>query len=240
MENLLKDHNPSKATGPDDISSTDLKLAAKDIAGTIAILFNESLQTGDLPDEFKLGHVIPILKPAETDTSLPSSYRGLTLTSILSKVLEKVVYNQVNMFLNDTHALNEQRYGFRKGRSCADLLTATVDDWLLARDRKRTTAIVFLDLSKAFDNVQHEQLLLHLQKMNIGGTVLKWFSNYLKGRSQKVVLHGHNHMYLRNFPALRECPRAGYWGRFSSTFMLPTYTQWLVGTMFLYHNLLTT
>ena len=187
VENLLKDLNPSKATGPDDISSTDLKLAAKNIAGTIAILFNESIQTGDLPDEFKLGHVIPILKPGKTDTSLPWSYRGITLMSILSKVLEKVVYNQVNTFLNDTHALNEQQYGFRKGRSCADLLTATVDDWLLARDRKLTTAIVFLDLSKAIDNVQHEQLLLHL---NIGGTVLKRFSNYLKGRSQKIVLHG--------------------------------------------------
>ena len=175
VENRLKDLNKSKATRPDDISSTDLKLAAKNVAGTIAILINESLQTGDLPDEFKLGHVIPILilKPEKTDTSFPSSYRGITLTSILSKVLEKVVYNQVNTFLkNDTHALNEQQYGFRKGRSCADLLTATVDDWLLARDRKLTTAIVFLDLSKAFDNVQHGQLLLHLQKLNIGGTVL--------------------------------------------------------------------
>ena len=57
VKNLLKDLNPSKATGPDDISSTDLKLAAKNIARTIAILFNESLQTGDLSDEFKLGHV---------------------------------------------------------------------------------------------------------------------------------------------------------------------------------------
>ena len=216
--------NPSKATGPDDISSTDLKLAAKNVAGTIAMLFNESLQTGDLPDEFKLGHVIPILKPGKTDTSLPSSYRGSTLTSILSKVLEKVVYKQVNTFLNDTHALNEQQYGFRKGRSCADLLTATVDDWLLARDRKLPTAIVFLDLSKAFANAQHEQLLQRLQKLNIGGTVLnlrstecaslttrilhnsppqsvtgvwtwvqkkKVVSNALKGRPQKVVLHGH-------------------------------------------------
>ena len=233
MENLLKDLNPSKATGPDDISSTDLKLAAKNIPGTIAILFNESLQTGDLPDGFKLGHVMPKLKPGKTDTSLPSSYRGITLTSILSKVLERVVYNQVNTFLNDKHALNEQQYGFRKGRSCADLLTATVDDWLLARDRKQTTAIVFLDLSKSFDNVQHEQLLLHLQKLNIGGTVLKWFSNYLKGNPKRLF---YMDMYLR-----RKCPRAVYWGRFSSTFMLLTYTQWLVrvGTMFLYHHLLT-
>ena len=92
----------------------------------------------------------------------------------------------------------------RKGRSCADLLTATVDDWLLARDRKLTTAIVFLDLSKAFDNVQHEQLLLHLQKLNIGGTVLKWFSKYLKGRSQKFVLHGH---VSEEFPCSKGVPQ---------------------------------
>ena len=129
VENLLKDLNPLKATGPDDISSTDLKLAAKNITGTIAILFNKSFQTGDLPDEFKLGHVIPILKPGKTDTSLPSSYCGITLTSILSKVLEKVVYNQVNTFLNDTHALNEQQYGFRKGRSCADLQQLMIGYW---------------------------------------------------------------------------------------------------------------
>ena len=82
VEYLLKDLNPSQATGPEDISSTDLKLAAKNIAGTIVILFNELLQTGDLPDEFKLGHVVPILNPGKTDTSLPSSYRGITLTSI--------------------------------------------------------------------------------------------------------------------------------------------------------------
>ena len=59
-------------------------LLQKSIAGTIAILFNESLQTEDLPEEIKLGHVIPIRKPGKTDTSLPSSYRGITLTSILS------------------------------------------------------------------------------------------------------------------------------------------------------------
>ena len=115
------------------------------------------------------------------------------------------------MFLNDTHALNEQQYGFRKGRSCADLLTATVDDWLLARDRKLTTAIVFLDLSKAFDNVQHEQLLLHLQKLNNGGTLLKWFSNYLKGRSQKVALHGH---VSEEFPCSKGVPQGSVLGPF--------------------------
>ena len=166
VEKLLKGLNPSKASGPDNISSAELKLSAKCIAGKIATIFNESLRSGDLPTEFKTGHVISLLKPGKTDTTNPASYRGITLTPVLSKVLERVVYNQVTAFLNETAALNDQQYGFRKGYSCVDLLTVAVDDWLLAlaRDQKLSTAIAFLDLSKAFDNVRHQQLLIFLQR----------------------------------------------------------------------------
>ena len=123
MEKLLKGLSPSKASGPDNISSTELKLSAKCIAGKIATIFNESLRSGDLPTEFKTGHVIPLLKPGKTDTTNPASYRGITLTPVLSKVLERVVYNQVTAFLNEIAALNDQQHGFRKGYSCVDLLT---------------------------------------------------------------------------------------------------------------------
>ena len=186
---LYQNRNPSKASGPDNISSAELKLSAKCIAGKIATIFNESLRSGDLPTEFKTGHVIPLLKPGKTDTTNPASYRGITLTPVLSKVLERVVYNQVTAFLNETAALNDQQYGFRKGYSCVDLLTVAVDDWLLARDQKLSTAMAFLDLSKAFDNVRHQQLLIFLQRFHIGGTVLRWFSNYLTGRSHRVVVN---------------------------------------------------
>ena len=109
-----------------------------------------------MPTEFKTGHVIPLLKPVKTDTANPASYRGITLTPVLSKVLERVVYNQVTAFLNETAALNDQQYGFRKGYSCVDQLKVAVDsNWLSARDQKLSTAIAFLDLSKAFDNVRH-------------------------------------------------------------------------------------
>ena len=147
VEKLLKGLNPSKASGPDNISSAELKLSAKCIAGKIATIFNESLRSGDLPTEFKIGHVIPLLKPGKTDTTNPASYRAITLTPVLSKVLERVVHNQVTAFLNETAALNDQQYGFRKGYSCVDLMTVAVDDWLLARDQKLSTAIAFLDLS---------------------------------------------------------------------------------------------
>ena len=142
-KSFLKGLNPSKASGPDNISSAELKLSAKCIAGKIATTFNESLRSGDLPTEFKTGPVIPLLKPGKTDTTNPASYRGITLTPVLSKVLERVVFNQVTAFLNETAALNDQQYGFRKGYSCVEILTVAVDDWLLARDQKLSTAIAF-------------------------------------------------------------------------------------------------
>ena len=100
------------------------------IAPTATILFNGSLATGELPQEFKAGNLSPLLKPRKTDTALPANYRGITLTSIFSKVLEKIVCNQITSYLDQNGTLHESQYGFRKGRSCSDLLVKSIDDWL--------------------------------------------------------------------------------------------------------------
>ena len=165
---LLKNLKPSKSPGPDQIRPSELKMVAKEIAWSVSILFNETLVTGELPQEFKMGNIVPLLKPGKTNTALPSNYRGITLTCILSKVLERIVYDQITTYLRERNILSESQYGFRTGHSCADLLTVAIDDWLLAQDSKMHTAIVFIDLSKAFDNVQHQLLLLKLQQHGIG------------------------------------------------------------------------
>ena len=83
---------------------------------------------------------------------------------------------------------SEYQYGFRKARSCSDLLVATIDDWHLAQDANKYTAIAYIDLSKAFHNVRHATLLLMLQKFGLGGTVLQWVFNYLFNRQQRIHL----------------------------------------------------
>ena len=114
-----------------------------------------------------MGNIVPLLKPGKTNTALPSNYRGITLTCILSKVVERIVCDQITTYLRERNVLSESQYGFRTGRSYADLLTVAIDDWLLAQDSEMHTFIVFIDLSKAFDNVQHQLLLLKLQQDGI-------------------------------------------------------------------------
>ena len=88
------------------------------IASPLAVLFNKSLVSGDLPAGFKEGIISPIFKTGKTDPSVPENYRGITLTHILSKLLESVVHIQVSEFLRSRSALRDFEYGFRKGYSC--------------------------------------------------------------------------------------------------------------------------
>ena len=187
VECLLSQLDPMKSSGLDLISLFELTVACRHISTQLATLFNESLATDTLPTKFKSGIISPILKPGKRDNSTPNSYRGISLTCVLSKVLKKIA-QQLESYFKKQGAYHEDQYGFRKGRSCADLLLGTIDDWMIAKDRKLSTAIVFIDLSKAFDNVQHDKLLLKLQKLGVGGMVLKWFHSYLCNRTQKVAV----------------------------------------------------
>lgn len=107
---------------------------------------------------------------------------------VVSKVLERIVHQQLVAFLDEAGAFSDLQFGFRKGRSCADLLLSTTDDWLLAMDAKKYTAMAFIDLTKAFDNVDHQVLLLTLQNYGIGGIALAWLFDYLQGRQQRIVI----------------------------------------------------
>ena len=187
VERTLLSFASSKSPGPDGICSSELKLAAKTISGMLTILFNESLATGEVPLDFKLGKIIPLLKPGKKDTTSPANYRGITWNTILSEALEKLVMEQIGKFLDNNKVFSESQCGFRKGGSTMDLLTPVVDDRFLAREKKLSTAVVFIDLSKAFENVQQQTLVIMLQRYQIGGTVLKWLYNYLQGWKQRIV-----------------------------------------------------
>ena len=166
-------------------------MVADEIAFPLSILFNESLATGVLPDEFKIGHLHPLLKPGKSNSKEASNYRGITLTCILSKGLEKVVHRQIYHHLESSGGpIHFSVWIPPRPFMLWSVALRVVDDWLSARDSKLSTAVVFLDLTKAFDNVDHQSLLLLLQKCGIGGTVLSRIKNFLEDRRQRIVLPG--------------------------------------------------
>ena len=102
------------------------------------------------------------------------------------KILEQVVHKRTYEFLNKHNQFYNSQYGFRSHHSCENTIAELVGNILKNKENGKTTISLFLDLSKAFDSLQHETLLKKLEIYGIRGVALKWFSSYLKDRSMRV------------------------------------------------------
>ena len=185
---LLSDLNPHKATGPDGIPARILKVAAEEIAPALSIIFQKSLETGEIPSSWLRANVSPIFKKGNrTDAS---NYRPVSLTAITSKVLEHIIHSHI-MYHFDSHSiLSDKQHGFRSKHSCESQLIMTVNDLALSLDNRSQTDMIIMDFSKAFDSVPHNRLLLKLNHFGIQNNLLVWISNFLKHREQRVVVGG--------------------------------------------------
>jgi hypothetical protein len=163
------------------------------IADVMAKLINVSLTQGSYPTCLKLSKIVPVFKKG--DIKVPSNYRPGALISIFAKVFERVVYDMVNTYFERNNLFSNTQYGFRPGRStvlaCADL----VDHIHKLVDERYTVSVVFLDITKAFDTVNHKLLLRKLSYYGFGSTVLKWFSSYLAGRAAFVQVGDQTAVY---------------------------------------------
>ena len=188
VENLLKNLNPHKATGPDQISSRFLNSMSNVLAPVLTIIFQESLDKGQIPEDWKKAYVAPIFKKGDKATA--SNYRPVSLTSICCKVLEHIIHSQLMNHLELNNFISDQQHGFRKRRSCESQLIITVDDLSRGLNRHQQIDAVTLDFSKAFDKVPHKRLAVKLQHYGITGKTLEWIQCFLQGRTQQVVVDG--------------------------------------------------
>jgi len=193
VNTLLSELNPDKALGPDKIPTQVLKECSQELKGNITDLYNESLTSGKVPTEWKTANVAPIYKKGKNTD--PSNYRPISLLPIISKVLERCIYNKIIDHIRPR--LSNFQHGFLKGRSTTGQMLTVISNITKILDNNLATDVIYLDLSKAFDTVPHKALIHKLQQIGVGGNLLKWFSDYLKDRYQRVTINGATSNWLK-------------------------------------------
>ena len=175
---------PSKnSCGLDGISSKLIKIIEPAIIKPLT-LFNQVLNTGIFPDELKIAKVIPLFK--KDDPKLLKNYRPISLLPTTSKVVEKIIFTQLSTYFNENKLIFDNQYGFRPKHSTEYAGLELVDRIITQMDKKEVPIKKFLDLSKAFDTIDHTVLLAKLRYYGIHDTALLLLKSYLNNRKQYV------------------------------------------------------
>ena len=162
-----------------------MKLIQNCIKSPLAHICNRSFVTGIFPSELKIATVVPIFKSG--DDMVFSNYRPVSVLPVLSKILERLMYNRLILYINRYGLLYEYQFGFQKGKSTHMALITLIDKISEALDQGELVIGIFLDFSKAFDTVDHGILLQKLELYGVQDIALKWFDSYLSNRSQYVT-----------------------------------------------------
>ena len=184
IEQKIDDLAPKTSCGHDRVSNKLIKELKSSISYPLTIIFNQSIISGHFRNMMKIAEIIPLYKGKERDEVV--NYRPISLLMTISKLLEKVIYIHVYSFLEEHNILYDSQYGFRSKRSCNQAITKLTGRLLQAKEQSLHSAAIFLDLSKAFNTLNHEVLLAKLHKYGIRGTATDWFRHYLMDQTLQV------------------------------------------------------
>ena len=147
----------------DPVPTKFLKNVFHSVSTSVLKIINTSLETGIFPNAFKTAVVKPLLKKPNLDHSVLSNYRPISNLPFMSKILEKVVFYQLNNFLNDNSILEKFQSGFKSNHSTETALTKIVSDLRLSVAANKVSVLILLDVSAAFDTIDHSILINHLE-----------------------------------------------------------------------------
>ena len=179
----------SKTCALDSIRTNVLKSCIDELIPSITFIMNESLRNGVVPDIFKVALVKPLLKKSNLDKENLKNYRPVSNLPFLSKILEKIVLKQLLSHLKSNSLEETFQSAYREHHSTETALVRVVNDLLKVIDQGTCSLLSLLDLSSAFDTIDHDLLLKRLKTTyGISGTTLKWFESYLRDRRQIIAI----------------------------------------------------
>ena len=185
---IIKLLTAKSSSGHDNISTKLIKQIAPYISPSLTLIINQSLCTGIFPHKLKVAKVIPLFKKGNHHVF--DNYRPISLLPSVSKIIEKIVYKQLHDYFLSKKLIYDSQYGFREQHSTEHASLEISDRIANLLDNGQIPITIFLDLSKAFDTLNHEILLNKLKYYGVNHTALKWFSSYLSDRYQYTEYNG--------------------------------------------------
>lgn len=185
---LIEKLNLRKASGHDKISNKLLKLAGPYICQSLTDLFNLSIELKSFASDWKIAKVFPLHKSGERDDA--NNYRPISVLSTIARLFERLMYDQLYSYLTEYDLIDTRQSGFRSLHSTLTALLDMSNQWCFNIDRGMVNGVIFLDLKKAFDTIDHEILLMKLAYYGIDDQSLMWFRSYLNDRQQVCHVNG--------------------------------------------------
>ena len=189
IDNVINKLKNKSSYGYDTISNKHIKYPRNVLTKPLTLLINQCIHTGIYPDQLKLSRVKPLHKSG--DKTQFGNYRPIALLPSLSKIFERVMFDQLLAYLSNNNLLCINQFGFRPGHSTELAALRLVDHLIAQMDRYNVPTNIYIDLSKAFDTLDHSILLSKLKYYGVTGCSYDLLSSYLTGRSQYVEFSGH-------------------------------------------------
>ena len=217
----IRNMNGDSSPGIDNLYTKFLKNISSYLVKPLHKMFSESMQSGSLPDDWVTSIIVPVYKK-NRKPMMCASYRPINLTSCVSKILERIIHQNMLSYLRENDLISNAQHGFLSKKSTiTNLLTCTFD-WVSYFNNKQAIDIVYIDYEKAFDKVCHSKLFYKLQKMGIGGELLEWIKVFIGQRRQTVRLN-------KSTPSSKrwivEWHRVPCWDHSSSCYLFQIWTR---------------